>query len=101
MVTDSPKIVAEKIIPFSKINGSNQKLHVNISEEKWENIDLKKLKDIVHSHKGGHALYLHLTNSKEQRVTIRSKTIKVGFSDELISQLEDILGENCLWLSEE
>ncbi|TET63605.1 DNA polymerase III subunit alpha [Candidatus Aerophobetes bacterium] len=101
MATDSPKIVAEKIIPFSKINGSNQKLHVNISEEKWENIDLKRLKDIVHSHKGRHALYLHLTNSKEQRVTIRSKTIKVGFSDEFISQLEDVLGEGCLWLSEE
>lgn len=101
MATDSPKIVAEKIVPFSKINASSQRLHVTITEEKRENIDLKRLKNIVHSHKGKHTLYLHVTNSKEQRVTIRSKTIKVGFSDELISQIEDVLGEGCVWLSED
>jgi len=101
MAMDSPKIVAEKIVPFSKINGFSQKLHINIPEERWENIDFGRLKDIVHSHKGKHTLYLHLTDSKQQRVTIRSKTIKVRFSDELISQLEDALGEGCIWLSED
>ena len=101
MAMDSPKIVAEKIVPFSKINGFSQKLHINIPEERWENIDFGRLKDIIYSHKGKHTLYLHLTDSKQQRVTVRSKTVKVRFSDELISQLEDALGEGCIWLSED
>jgi len=62
---------------------------------------LVRLKEILCSYKGKHNIYLHFSNKGGEETIIRSKSIKVGFTDSLISEVEDLLGSKSLWLSED
>jgi len=94
------KVIAEKITPFSKLKETSHNLHIRIDKEKLKDEVLEKLKKILSSHRGKHNVYLHLTDPQERKVTIRSKTLKVDFSDELISEVENLLGQRSMWLNE-
>lgn len=94
------KVIAEKITPFSKLKETSHNLHIRIDKEKLKDEILEKLRKILSSHRGKHNVYLHLTDPQERKVTIRSKTLKVDFSDELISEVENLLGQRSMWLNE-
>jgi len=96
----SPKVIAEKITPFSKVKDVSHNLHIKIREGKSKEETLKRLREILSSHKGKHTVYLHLTDPKGKKVIVKSKSIKVDFSDALISEVEDLLGERSIWLNE-
>ena len=59
-----------------------------------------KLKKVLSAHKGEHNLYLHLNINQKEKVSIKSKTMKVDFSDSLISEIENLLGQKSVQLSE-
>jgi len=98
--TQPAKVIAEKITPFSEVKEVSQNLHIKINKEKLKDEVLKKLKEILSSHRGKHNLYLHLTDPEEKKVIVKSKTLKVDFSEDLISEVEALLGERSMWLNE-
>ena len=98
--SDPPKVIAKKILPFSKIKNIPHNLHVSIREEKLEEGNLLKLKKVLCAHKGKYTLYLYLNVNQGEKVIIKSKTMKVGFSDSLIAEIENLLGPKSVWLSQ-
>ncbi|MFQ6067196.1 MAG: DNA polymerase III subunit alpha [bacterium] len=96
-----PKVIAQEVLPFSRIKDVTHNLHINFEEDKLEKPNLVKLKEILCGHKGKHNIYLHFANKSGEEAIIRSKSIKVGFTDSLISEVEDLLGPESLWLSED
>ena len=96
-----PKVIAQEVLPFSRIKDVTHNLHINLKEDTWEKENLVRLKEILCSHKGKHNIYLHFSNKGGEEAIIRSKSIKVGFTDSLISEVEDLLGPKSLWLSED
>lgn len=100
MTNHSPKVIADEIIPFSKLKELNYYLNIKIKEDYWKGETLEKLKEILSSHQGNHFLCLHLFSSQRKKVVIKSKTFKINFSDSLIFQIEELLGKKSIWLSE-
>jgi len=96
----SPKVIADEIIPFSKLKELNYYLNIKIKEDYWKEETLKKLKEILSSHKGNYFLCLHLFSSQREKAVIKSKTLRINFSDSLISQIEEVLGKKSIWVSE-
>ena len=99
--SDPPKVIAEEIILFSKIKDIAHNLHIDIKQEELKEKNLLRLKELLSSHKGKHALYLHLNLSQDEKIIIRSKTMKMGFSDSLISEVENLIGTHSVWLGED
>ncbi|KKN17909.1 hypothetical protein LCGC14_0961040 [marine sediment metagenome] len=99
--SDPPKVIAEEIILFSKIKDIAHNLHIDIKQEELKEKNLLRLKELLSSHKGKHTLYLHLNLSQGEKIIIRSKTMKMGFSDSLISEVEDLIGTHSVWLGED
>ncbi len=99
--SDPPKVIAEEIILFSKIKDVAHNLHIDIKQEELKEKNLFRLKELLSSHKGKHTLYLHLGLSQDEKIIIRSKTMKMGFSDSLISEVENLIGTHSVWLSED
>lgn len=99
--SDPPKVVAEEILPFSKIKDIAHNLHISLKQENLKEEDLLKLKELLSSHKGKHNLYLNLDFNQDEKVVIRSKTMKIAFSDSLISEVENLVGTQSVWLSED
>lgn len=99
--SDPAKVIAEEIILFSKIKDIAHNLHITIKQEELKEENLLRLKELFSSHKGKHALYLHLNLNQDEKFIIRSKTMKIGFSDSLISEVENLIGTHSVWLSEE
>jgi len=99
--SDPPKVIAEEILPFSKIKDIAHNFHINVEQDRLNEENLLKLKELLSSHKGKHNLYLHLNLGPGGKVILRSKTMKMGFSDSLISEVENLLGTHSVWLSEE
>ena len=96
-----PKVIAQEVFPFSRIKDVTHNLHINLKEDRLEKENLVRLKEILCSHKGKHNIYLHFSNKGGGEAIVRSKSIKVGFTDSLISEVEDLLGSKSLWLSED
>ena len=96
-----PKVIAQEVLPFSRIKDVTHNLHINLKEDRLEKEKLVRLKEILCSYKGKHNIYLHFSNKGGEETIIRSKSIKVGFTDSLISEVEDLLGSKSLWLSED
>jgi len=96
----SSKVIADEIIPFSKLKELNYYLNIKIKEDYWEEETLKKLKEVLSSHQGNYSLCLHLFSSQREKAVIKSKTLRMNFSDSLISQIEEVLGKESIWLSE-
>jgi len=98
--TDSVKVVADEVIPFSKVEEQAQSLHIRILVQGSPEMDLQTLRDVLSSNKGKSRVYLHIEGPDEQVVVVRSKSIKVNFSDSLAAELEELLSEDSLWLGE-
>ncbi len=95
-----PKVIAQEVFPFSRIKDVTHNLHINLKEDRLEKENLVRLKEILSSHGGKHNIYLHFSNRGGGEAIIRSKSIKVGFTDSLISEVEDLLGPKSLWLND-
>ena len=95
---DSVKIIANKILPFSKLKDTHYNFHLQVKKNRWGKEDMEKMKDILLSHKGELPLYLHFQGDNKERITVKSKSLRVDFSESLISEIEEFLGKNSIWI---
>lgn len=104
-----PKIVLNKLSPFSKLETATNGFHIRLTSKNWHKDNLKKVKDILKERKGKNLVYLHLEddtdspdggNKNKEEVVIKSTSLKIDFSEETISKIEELLGEGTCWLGE-
>lgn len=75
-------------------------LHVNLFSERIEKTILSSLKDICLNNKGECSLFLHLNIPQCNEVVVQANPdVKVSPTDELILKIEQLIGDNCVWLS--
>jgi len=98
--SDPPKIIAKKIFPFSKLKDIPYNFHLQVKKSRWGKEDMEKIKDIFSSHQGNYPVYLHFQGDNAERITVKSKSLKVDFSESLIDEIEGFLGKNSLWIEE-
>jgi len=98
--TDSAKVIADEIIPFSQVKEQAHSLHIRIPVEDSPTVDLPKLRDILSANKGKSRVYFHIEPQNGLPIIIRSKSIQVNFSDSLIADLEELLRGGSFWLGE-
>ncbi|MCD6575315.1 DNA polymerase III subunit alpha [Candidatus Aerophobetes bacterium] len=97
--SDPPKVVANKISLFSAIEKKGGEFHIKIGPENWKKAKLERLKIVLKKNKGRNPVYLHFQGNNGENVVIRSKSLKVEFSEEIISRIEEVVGERCCWIS--
>ncbi|KPU43445.1 DNA polymerase III subunit alpha [Oxobacter pfennigii] len=96
---EAPKLLAEEIKPlkkFDKYNGLG-KLYLKIPQKKYNEI-ISTIKPILSSMRGPSPVYLVLedgTNSKKN-VQVANKELWVEITDDLLSKLYEILGQDCV-----
>jgi len=96
--SDPPKIVAGQISPFSVLEKKGGDFHIRIDPGSWKKDKLEKLKEILQQRKGKNPVYLHFQDKSGEGVVIKSRSLKVDFSEEVISQIENLVGEGCCWI---
>jgi len=97
---ESIKVIADELFLFPELKETPHNIHIKIGKKMWEEKYLLKLRDILSSYRGEYPLCLHFIDSPRKEVVLKSKSLKIDFSDSLISEVEDFLGEKCVWLSE-
>jgi len=98
--TDPPKLVAQNIYSFSKIKSMPGSFHIQLDPENWRKDKLEKIKGILEKGKGGNSVYLHFKGSNGESIVVKSKSLKVDFSEQLIRQIEELIGDGKCWLGE-
>jgi len=96
--TETPKIVAQDISPFSALESKARSFHIELGPENWEKEKLNKIKKILNERKGKNSVYIHFLGNNGENVVIKSKSLKVDFSEEIISSVEEIIGKGRCWL---
>jgi len=97
--SDPPKVVANHILAFSSLDNKSCEFHIRINPENWKKSRLEKLKSLLNERKGKNSVYLHFEGNG-QNVVIKSKSLKVEFSEEIISEVEELMGkERCCWIN--
>jgi DNA polymerase-3 subunit alpha len=106
---DPPKIIAQKLYPFSRLETMSNNFHIRVTSSHWEKEKLEKIKNILGEKKGKNPLYFHFqdeddksdeNNGSEEEVIIKSKSLRVDFSEETIAQIEELLGRGKCWLGD-
>jgi len=95
---DNPKILANKIFLFSEVEEKNNSFHIKINQENWEKSKLEKLKNILQEKKGKNSVYLHFQGNNGENAVIKSKIFQVDFSEEVIIQIEKVIGKGMCWI---
>ncbi len=98
---DPPKIIANKIIPFSKLRDIGYNFHLQVKKSRWGKEDMEQIKGILLSHQGKYPVYLHFQGNNKERITIKSKSLRVDFSESFIEEIEKFLGTNSLWVEDQ
>ena len=96
--TDNPKILANQIFLFSEIEEKNSSFHIKVDRKNWEKSKLKKLKNIFQEKKGKNFVYLHFQGNNGEKVVIKSKIFQIDFSEEVIIQIEEVIGKGSCWI---
>ncbi|MBC7190134.1 DNA polymerase III subunit alpha, partial [Candidatus Aerophobetes bacterium] len=98
MGTESPKIIADQVLSFATAEKRGSEFHINIKEKFWEKEKLKRLKEILLENRGKRSVYLHFQGKNGENIVVRSKSLKVGVSEDTIKKVEEILGEGSCWM---
>jgi len=93
-----PKVIAEYISLFSKFWEKENEFHIKLGPENWEKEKLEKIKKILRKKEGKNSVYLHFQNDNGENIVVKSKSLKVEFSEEIIGQLEEIVGQGGCWI---
>ncbi|MBE0477542.1 DNA polymerase III subunit alpha [Candidatus Aerophobetes bacterium] len=96
--SEPPKIIAERILSFSTIEKRDGKFYIRIGPENWEKHKLKKIKETLEERTGENSVYLQFKNDNGESLLIQSKSLKVDFSEELIAQVDKLIGEGSCWI---
>ncbi len=98
---DTPKIIVDDMIPIDGIYKLITAININLSNVR-ENV-FETLKELLASNRGNIPIYLHLdatnkTDSRHKTQIIVGESLYVTPSEKLISDIEDLLGEEKLSL---
>ena len=84
-------LIADKIEPYKKEAfpfHKYKRLHVEFSPASLSNVDLEKLKELIHKNYGGECkVYLHFNADEKQKITVKAKELYVKPSPELQDDL--------------
>ena len=97
---DTPSVRVDEILSIDEARAKfTTSLHINIPPDLVEPSTLKSLKDILSDNKGDCDLFLHFTTDRYKEVVIQANPdTKVASTDELISRIEQIVGERSVRL---
>jgi len=100
ITADPPKVVVQKLYPFSRLETTGNNFHIRVNSRNWKKDKLEKIKNILVERKGKNPVYLHFQDGSGEEVVIKSKSLKVDFSEETITQIEELVGRGQCWLGE-
>jgi len=101
--TDPPKVVVQKLFPFSRLENSSNNLHIMVTSQNWDEEKLHKIKDVLAERKGKNSVYLHFREDGKglgEEVVVKSRSLNVDFSEETIAKIEKLVGDEGCWLGE-
>ena len=94
---ETPKILVNDLFPFEEIYKMITAMSINLSGVR-ENI-FETLKELLSAHRGSIPVYLHIDTPAKSRVQlVVGEGLYVAPSDQLIQEIEDLLGEEKLSL---
>ncbi len=88
---EQPKIICEEVMPLKMVQ-KPQKLYIRVKNEKDAIVD--KIKPILRFFNGNTPVYVYFEEA--EKLTMASRELWVSLNDNLISELKDILGEECI-----
>lgn len=91
---ETVKIIAGEI---KLLADSQPEVHIKISVLQENAESMVQLKEILAVSKGGAVVYLHFTKSR--KIIKTDERYWVDLSSDVVSQLEQLLGKGCLWIS--
>jgi DNA polymerase-3 subunit alpha len=92
---EEPKIVAEDIIPLEKVKEAFTKsVLIKLSTTGLEEQMMKKVKEAITKHRGKIPVYIDLISPGGRRIRLSTeKELTVYPNDELVGEIEEIVGE--------
>lgn len=98
---DIPKILAEKFIPLENADDElTNSVHVKVSIIGLEDGLLEEIKNVFSKHYGNCLAFVHFFNSENAEVSVVEIQMKVKASENLILDMENLLGENSIWFEQ-
>jgi DNA polymerase-3 subunit alpha len=96
-------IQVEQVLPIEKARETlADAVNVLVPIEEVDTLKLETLKELTTKFKGTCAFYLHLQIGKDRRTVIRSRQTQVVCSEELVSEIGELMGEQTkVWVSAE
>ncbi|MEE8359687.1 MAG: DNA polymerase III subunit alpha, partial [Candidatus Omnitrophota bacterium] len=100
MREQDPKIMADDVIPFDEVRKRYTKsVAINVMSAGLENKTLSTIKGILSNHRGPIPVYVIITTPGDRKVDIQaSDDLRVQPTDEMIKDIEDLLGEGAVSL---
>ena len=96
----SARFRAEEFVPLSQARARYaHAVNILLSSVAMEKKGLRKLKKIAKRYEGPCRLLIHLETAEHGSLVIRSKSLTVAPSDELLSELRAVLGKEAVWLT--
>ena len=98
---DTPSVRVDEILSIDKARERlTTSVHVHLSPNSVESSTLKSLKDIFSANEGDCALFLHFQTDRYKEVVVQANPdTEVAPTDELIAQVERIVGERSVRFS--
>jgi DNA polymerase-3 subunit alpha len=100
MDRDTPSILVDEILSIDEARDRfTSSIHVHLQPDLVESSTLESLKEIFLANKGDCTLFLHLKTDQYREVVVQANpSTKVAPTDELVSQIENIVGEHSVRL---
>lgn len=93
-------IQAESAMPMAEVREKlTRSVNLALLYEELKPDILERLRSLCESFTGTCELWLHLQNGGEKDAVVRSRTIKVSPCDELLQQVDELIGPKRAWLT--
>ena len=98
---DTPKIIAEEVLPLEDArNKYTQALFIELITTGLEKDMLAKLSEVFKKYKGNTPVYINFTTPEKKKIQMAAgKRLSVVPTDELISEIENLIGKGAVCVS--
>jgi DNA polymerase-3 subunit alpha len=97
--SDKVSIIAERLIPLSQLSPVRKNcMHIRLELAGLSRGLLLQVKNLINNYPGDCALQLHLISPEEEIIIDTDPSNRVNPSQELINQIEELLGYNAVYL---
>jgi DNA polymerase-3 subunit alpha len=96
----SARFQAEEVLPLSEARKRYARaVNIALSSAEMKKEDPEKLKKIAKDHEGPCRLLIHVRTTEHGSLVIRAKDLTVAPSEDLLSELREMLGKKAVWLT--